>query len=165
MPKVYNATEEEVSVCCQGSWLSFKPGQLKTVTQPEKANFIARDRQYTGLVVLPEEFDPQAESFIEGYEKTEPGKKILAEAKTKGINALIEFHMDIVRNNQVSLRQDLAHHYPSADAAKLAALDASKGEIESMRLVAKYKGKSSDNAQRRVEEVEELMNKIGPISS
>lgn len=163
MPRVYNPTEEHVSLCIHGSWLQFPAGQLKIVYQPEKADFIRRDRQYSGLVVLPEEFDPQSEKFAEGHERTDEGKKILSEARIQGINALIEHHMGVVRNNQVSLRQDLAHRYPSADASKLAALDASKGELESMRLVAKYKGKSSDNAQKKVEEVEKLMQSIGPV--
>ena len=165
MGRVYNPLDEDVSLCIQGSWFNFPKGQLKSITQKDKVNFIARDRQYTGLVVLPPEFDPHDEEdrFIEGYEKTPAGKAVLEEARIKGINALIEFHMQVVRNNQVSLRQDLAHKYPSADAAKLAALDASKGELESMRLVAKYKGKSSDNAQRKVDEIEKLMQDIGPV--
>jgi len=163
MPRIYNPTEESISTQVHGAWLHFPAQQLKIVYQKEKAEFIGRDRTYTGLVVMPEQFDPQSEQFVEGYEKTPEGKKCLEEARVKGINALIEHHMGVVRNNQVSLRQDLAHRYPSADAAKLAALDASKGEIESMRLVAKYKGKTSANDQRKVDEVQELMKQIGPV--
>lgn len=163
MPRIYNPTEEAVSLCIHGAWLQFPAGQLKNVTSPEKANFISRDRQYTGLRVLPEKFDPQSDSFEEGYEKTAEGKAIMTAERNEGINKLIEYHMGIIRNNQVSLRQDLAHRYPSADAGKLAALDASPGELESMRLVAKYKGKSSDNAQKKVEEIEKLMGEIGPV--
>lgn len=163
MPKVYNPLDEDVSICVHGSWLNFPKGQLKNVYQKEKADFISRDRAYTGLIVLPDQFDPQSESFVEGYERTPEGKKILEDSKHMGINKFIEYHMGIVRNNQVSLRQDLAHRYPSADASKLAALDASPGELESMRLVAKYKGRSSDNAQRKVDEIEKLMKEIGPV--
>lgn len=129
----------------------------------EKAEFIARDRAYTGLIVLPDEFDRQSESYIEGYEKTPEGLAVLASVKEKGINSLIEFHMRVVMNNQVSLRKELAHQYPGSDHSKLAALDASKGEIESMRLVAKYKGKTSGNDQKKIDEVQKLMTQIGPV--
>lgn len=164
MPRVLNSTEEDVSTCIQGSWLNFPKGQLKFIHNESIADFIRMNRKGTGLIVMEDpRFDPTKNDYIEGFEKTEAAKDLILAAKEQGINNLIEHHMDIIRNNQVSLRQDLAHKYPSADAAKLSSLNASKGEIESMRLVAKYKGKSSDNAHKKVEEIERLMNEIGPI--
>jgi hypothetical protein len=160
--RVWNPTEETVSTCIQGAWFSFKPGQFKSMDN-SKGDFIRMNRKGTGLVVLPEQFEPTSEIFVEGIVEKPEGKVILAEKREEGIRNLIEHHMDIIRNNQVSLRQDLAHRYPTADASKLASLEASKGEIESMKLVAKYKGKASDNAQKKMEEIGDLMDKIGPV--
>lgn len=162
--KVWNPTEEEVSTRIQGAWFSFKPNQMKTMDE-HKGAFIQTNRQETGLVVLPPEFCEVREEFQPGIELTPEGKALLATKKEEGIQHLIDFHMSIVKNNQVSLRQDIAHRYPSADFDKLTKLEASKGELESMRLVAKYKGKASDSPSRKVDEVEKLMKQIGPISA
>lgn len=162
MCRVWNPTEERVATRIHGDWFSFAPNTQKTM-DISKGEFINMNRQETGLVVLPSEFDPSSESYVENYEKTEAGKKVMAEKREEGIRNLIEFHMGIIRNNQVMLRQDLAQQFPSGDASKLAALYASKGEQESMRLVAKYKGKASDNAQKKMEDVEKLMQQIGPV--
>ncbi len=68
-----------------------------------------------------------------------------------------------IRNNQISLRQDLANKYPTGDSGKMAAAYASPAELDAMRLVAKYKKKTSSNAAKQIEEVEKLMNDIGPM--
>jgi len=161
--RVWNPTEEKVNTQIQGSWFSFQPGQFKNMDE-SKADFIRMNRKGTGLVVLPPQFDPFSDQFIENYEKTEEGKQVLLDKKEEGIRGLIEFHMEIVKNNQVSLRNDLAIKSPAADHVKLAALNASAGEIESMRLVAKYKGKASDSAAKKVDAIESLMDQIGPVT-
>lgn len=161
---VWNPTEENVSTRIHGNWFSFKPGQFK-VMDIDKCNFIQMNRRETGLVVLPPEFCSSREEFVEGYAQSEEGKAILLQKREEGIQGLIDHHMGIVKNNQVSLRQDLAHRYPSADYEKLCKLEASKGELESMRLVAKYKGKASDSGAKKIEEIEKLMKQIGPITA
>jgi hypothetical protein len=128
-----------------------------------KADFINECRRDSGLVVLDDRFDPSSEAFVEGFEKSEEGKKLMADKREEGISGLIEHHMEIIRNNQVSLKQDLAHKYPTADATKLTAIHASKGELESMRLVAKYKKKNKDNDAKRADEIKKLMDEIGPF--
>lgn len=162
--KVWNPTEEEVSTRIQGSWFSFKPNQMKTM-DVEKGAFIQTHRMETGLVVLPPEFCEVREEYKPGYEQTPEGKAILEQRRGEGVQHLIDFHMSIVKNNQVSLRQDLAHKYPSADFDKLAKLEASKGELESMRLVAKYSGKAPDSGKKKVDEIDKLMKQIGPVST
>ena len=160
---VWNPTEENISTKLHGAYFTFAPNAQKIMDE-NKCNFIETNRKEYGLVVLPDEFNRISEKFIEGYEKTEEGKKILAEARTKGFNNLIEFHMDIIKNNQVSLRNYLAPRSPGVDPARLASLNASEGEVRSMQLVAKYKGKSSTSAAQKAASVEKLMDQIGPMT-
>lgn len=160
---VYNPTEEKVATLVQGSWFTFAPGALKTMDQV-KAQFIAMHRKETGLmIVYDDRFIANSDQYTPGFEKTAEGQAVLAPLREEGINNLISHHMEVIRNNQVSLRQDLAHKYPTADAAKLAAVNASKGEVESMRLVSKYKKKNKDNDAKRVDEITKLMDEIGPF--
>lgn len=164
MSRIWNPTEEKVVTMMQGAWFTFQPGSFKTMDET-KAGFVRSNRKESGLVVLPDEFDPSSEKYVEGFEKTEEGKKILIEKREEGINNLIEYHMMIVKNNQVSLRNDLAHKNPAADPIKLAALEASSGEIASMQLVAKYKKRNNDSSAKKVEDIEKLMQQIGNFTS
>lgn len=162
---VYNSTEEPVSTRIHGSWFSFTPGALKTM-EASKAEFVAMHRKETGLTVVRDpRFIAGTDQYEPGFEKTEAGKAILAPLKEEGINNFISALMEIIRNNQVSLRQDLAHKYPTADAAKLAAVNASQGEMDAMRLVAKYKKKNRDNDAKKVDEIAKLMEDIGPFAA
>lgn len=164
MAKVWNPTEEPVTTKIFGSYFEFKPNSMKTITNEHIAKFIESNRKETGLVVLPPQFDPLAEDlYIEGYEKTPEGKAALAEKRKEGIQNLINFHTQIIYNNQVSLRNDLVHKDPHTDPVKLAAINASQGELESMRLVAKYQKLRLDGNDAQVKEVEKLMDQIGPI--
>lgn len=163
MAKVWNPTEETVRTVMFGNHFEFKPGQMKNM-QEHFGRFVEMHRKEDGLVTLPPEFDPfDEERYREGYEKTPEGQKILAEKKKEGIQNLINHHLWIVQNNQVSLRNDLVKKDPHTDPVKLSALAASKGEVESMRLVAKYQKLSKDDNSVRVREVEKLMEEIGPI--
>lgn len=163
---VYNPTEEEVTTVIHGNFFTWKPGQVKQIGA-NKAQFVDTNRKETGLVVVTDKrFIPaEQDYYVPGFEKTEEGKKVLAPLKEQGINNLIAYLMDIIRNNQVSLRQDMAGKWPTGDAAKMAAAGASKGELEAMRMVAKYKKKTPENAARQVEEVEKLMEAIGPFTA
>jgi hypothetical protein len=165
MPRVYNPTEETVETRVFGSYFTFKPGQMKNMNK-NFCDFIASDRQQTGLVILPPEFDPMDEDrYVEGFEKTPEGKAVLAEKREEGIRNLINFHVGVIRNNQVSLKRDLARHDPSNDPTKLAAIEASKGEIESMRLVAKYKKLKLNNEEKQITEVNKLLEDVGPLGN
>ena len=162
---VYNPTEEEVTTQINGSYFSWKPGQVKQMRKAQ-AEFVDTNRQDLGLVVVSDpRFIPSEEAYILGFDKTEEGKKVLEPLRQRGLNNLIQHLSLIIRNNQVSLRQDLANKYPTGDSAKMAAAMASKGELEAMRLVAKYKQKTHDNAAKQVEEVEKLMKQVGPFTA
>lgn len=163
MSRIWNPTEERVETKIFGSFFTFAPGQFKNMSE-HHANFIKSNRKETGLVVLTEQFDPMnEEKYVEGYDKTPEGKAILLEKKKEGIQNLLEFYEQIVYNNQVSLRNDLAHSDPHTDPVRLSAIHASKGELEAMRLVAKYQKMKLDDQGAKVKEVEKLMTEIGPI--
>lgn len=162
---VWNPTEEPVATVINGNHFHWNPGQFKTMKE-HQGRFVSSNRKETGLVVIEDgRFTPGDDAFIPGFEKTEEAKKILMPLKEIGISNLISALMDIIRNNQVSMRQDLAHRYPTADAAKLAAINASPAELNAMRLVAKYKKKNHDNDAKRVDEIENLMKEIGPFTN
>ncbi len=160
---VYNPTEEDVTTVINGSFFTWKPGQIKQMREPQ-AQFVSTNRQETGLMVLDDpRFVPAEEQYVLNFDKTEEGKAILTPIREKGINNLVSHLMFIIRNNQISLRQDLANKYPTGDSGKMAAAYASPAELDAMRLVAKYKKKTSSNAAKQIEEVEKLMNDIGPM--
>jgi hypothetical protein len=161
---VYNPTEEEITTTINGSFFTWKPGQIKQM-RAGQADFVDTNRKELGLVKLEDpRFIPSEDSYILNFDKTAEGQAILAPLKEQGINNLIDHLMWIIRNNQVSLRQDLANKYPTGDSSKMAAAAASSAELNAMRLVAKYKKKTSSNAAKQVEEVDKLMKEIGPMS-
>lgn len=162
---VYNPTEEEITTTINGSFFTWKPGQVKQM-RAGQADFVDTNRRDLGLVRVsdPRFIPADQENYIPGFEKTPEGLAVLAPLREKGINNLVQHLMDIIRNNQVSLRQDLANKYPTGDSAKLAAAYASPAEIEAMRKVVRYKKKTDNNAAKQVEEIESLMQQIGPIS-
>jgi hypothetical protein len=163
---VFNPTEEEVTTTINGSFFTWKPGQIKQM-RAGQADFVDTNRKELGLMKLedPRFIPAEQEKYIPGFEKTDEGKKILEPLREKGINNLIDHLMEIIRNNQVSLRQDLANKYPTGDSAKLAAAYASPAELNAMRLVAKYKKKNNSNSAKQVEEIEKLMQEIGPFTA
>lgn len=162
---VYNPTEEEVTTTLSGHFFNWKPGQIKQVRK-ELADFVDTNRKETGLVKVEDRrFIPaEQDHYVPGFEKTKEGQEVLAPLREKGINNLVEHLMYIIRNNQISLRQDLAGKYPTGDSGAMAAAWASPAELEAMRKVAKYKKKTPNNAAKQVEEVKNLMNEIGPIT-
>lgn len=162
---VYNPTEEEITTTINGSFFTWKPGQIKQM-RAGQADFVDTNRKDTGLVKIEDaRFIPaEQDRYIPGFEKSPEGQAYLAPFREQGINNLIDHLMWIIRNNQVSLRQDLANKYPTGDSGKMAAAAASPAELNAMRLVAKYKKKTSSNAAKQVEEVEKLMKEIGPMS-
>lgn len=150
---LYNCTNEPQTVKALGNWFSFKPHQVKSV-QDNIGRFIATERQINGIMSLPEEFeDPE-------YKTTEEGKAKLAAIEEAGLKAYLGHLRSVIYNNQVSLRQDLEKANIKADPAVFA----SEGELEAMRLLAKYQSREEDAAQKKADEVKELMKQVGPIN-
>lgn len=162
MAIVWNPTKESVSTKMQGSWFTFKPEQRKAMDDV-KCRFIEEERKETGLVVLPSKFDPMADDYSEGFDKTEEGQAILETLRAKGIENLLAYHKDVIRNNQVSLRRDMAHKYPDGDSARLTAVEMSSGELASLQIVAKYQKAKSDVQDQKVKEINKLLDTVGPL--
>lgn len=152
MPYVFNGTKEDVVVKLQGKYFSFKPEQIKQMDE-DKAQFISMERKESGLSVLPEAFEDLE------FRQSEEGQKLLQEARERGIDNLINFHREVIKNNQVSLRKDLARAGEKVDPA----VEVSAGELASMQLVAKYQKSKDDAAESRIQEVKELMKKVGTL--
>lgn len=148
---VLNATNEKISIQALGNWFEFKPKQVKNLTH-NLAMFIITERREKGLVHLPDAFeDPE-------YKNTPDGKAEFALVEQRGIDSFCEALRRRIFNNQVSLRQDLEKGNMKIDPAVLA----SEGELEAMRLLSKYQQKDDDTAQKKADEVKELLKKITP---
>jgi len=149
MAIVFNATNETQSVKAHGNWFTFKPKQTKQMDDGV-AHFLITMRGENGLVGLPAEFEDPT------YKATPEGKAAYEEAEKTGIDAYIKHLRSMIHNNQVSLRRDLE----KANMKYGPELEASQGELEAMRLVAKYQKNMEDAEQKKADEIKELMRKL-----
>jgi hypothetical protein len=146
---IYNATKEEQTIRALGNWFTFKPKQMKVLAD-NLSSWISVQKKEHGLIELSSAFeDPE-------YKNSEAGKAALAAAEAEGVESYLKHHRMIIANNQISLRRDLDQANIKADPAAFA----SDGEIESMKIVAKYASREEDIAQKRAEEVQRLMKAI-----
>lgn len=152
MALIMNVTKEDQTFKALGNWFTIKAGKTKRF-EKQFADFIAQERKEYGLVALPEEFD----DMDTDYKNSEEGKAKLEALIKSGIESYLAYHRGIIYNNQVSLKMDLEKANLKVDPAVLA----SSGEIESMKIVAKYQKAQSDEDQKRIDEVKELMKTVG----
>lgn len=162
MAIIWNPTKETVHTKMQGSWFTFKPDSRKRMEE-DKARFITENRKETGLVVLPASFEMEDGAFNTELANTPEGKQVLEAKRQEGVSNLIAFHKDIVRNNQISFRRDMAKVNPEGDSAKLALLEMSEGERKSLEIVSKYQKEKNDAADQRVKELQQLLDEAGPL--
>lgn len=155
MALVMNATTEDQTFKALGQWFTISAGKTIRINNPSLVNFIAQERKEFGVVVLPPEFD----DIEQEYRNTPEGQEKLAALKESAVNAYLDYHRGIIYNNQVSLKMDLEKANLKIDPAVLA----SKGELESMKIVAKYQKRADDVAQKRIDEVKEIMKEVGEI--
>lgn len=145
-----NATKEVQTVRVHGNYITFPPEKVKLVDE-DKGRFICMKRQEQGIVDLPQEYeDPE-------WRETPEGKAAIEAKKQFGLDNYINGLRKLIYNNQVSLRMDLEKANIKADPAAFA----SEGELNAMRLVAKYQKSKEDDAQKRVEEVRKLVETTG----
>jgi hypothetical protein len=153
MAWIMNATAEEQRVKAFGNYFTFKPKQIKVIDD-NLAAFLNAERKYQGMVSLSEKFeDPQ-------YRDSPEGKQEILTKEAEGLDAYISHLRALVYNNQVSLRQDLEKANLKVDPAALA----SEGELEAMKLLAKYQRNQEDARQKKVDMVKELMKTVGPVT-
>ncbi len=157
MPIVVNATQENISIKIAGNWFAWKPGQERVIRDLDIAKFIEIDRKDSGLAVLP---DLMADDEEVSPEQLEERKEAQTERKRQlceeALDRYIAHHRMIIANNQISLRRDLEQANIKADPAAFA----SKGEVEAMKLVAKYQKRAEDAEQAKIDEVKKLMNSV-----
>lgn len=154
---VANATKEIITVKVAGNYFTFKPEQERVIHNDGIARFIEMELKDSGLCVLPslmtedEEVSPEEleQRRLDGKEQKEI---ILAQA----LERYVTRHRGIIANNQISLRRDLEMANIKADPAAFA----SKGELDSMRLVAKYQKSADDAEQAKIDEVKKLMGAV-----
>lgn len=163
MPIVMNVTEEEIKTQIAGNWFAWKPGQRKEIRDERITKFIEIERRGYGLAVLPSiltqaELDGDADVTPEQLKE----RKALRESEERPIieNALKQYTdrlRSIVKNNQISHQRDIDRSGEKYSAAS----DITTGELEAMRLLAKYQRKGEDETKKRMDEVEKLTKVIG----
>lgn len=150
MAFVINTTEEVQSFKAAGNWFTFQPKKIKHIYD-HIAKFIAENRKESGVMTLPDEFEDPT------FQNTPEGKAILEKTIEEGIAHYVKGLRELIYNNQVSLRMDLAKADMKIDPAVLA----SEGELNAMRLVAKYQDRKKDEEQARIDEINKLVSKTG----
>lgn len=161
MPIIVNATQEELTIKIVGNYFRFAPGKSKTMNK-DLAMWIqtSEGAKGCGLAVLPdlyqdgEEIDDVSDEDMK--KRMAHHESLKEEACTNALNDYIERYRKVIYNNQISLKQDLAKSNNPADPAAFV----SKGELEAMRLVAKYQRKSEDQEQNKIDEVNKLMRNV-----
>ena len=162
MPLVINATEENVTVQIGGNYFTWKPGQEKRIMNEHIANFIATSKRGCGLAVLPDltSLDEDNGDIEVTEEQLESRKAAMQGVKAAAIEEARKAYIDrlrgVIANNQISLARDLTQanfkHGPEHHM--------SEGEMDAMRLVAKYERKGKDASEERLQEIEKLKKSI-----
>lgn len=154
MPYIMNALSTPVNTQAQGTWLQWKPLEIKTIHNEHKAAFFEEKRSNEGLIRIPEE--------IMELEKNDPVRiNFIEEKRKEGVSNRIKKLQEVQYNLEVSLRRDLEVKNIKADALTFA----SKGE-----LVAYQELMSLQSDQRNVvvtpgDEIRKLKEQSeGPIS-
>lgn len=161
MPIVINATQEEITIKIVGNYFKFAPGKSKTMSK-DLATWIqtSEGAKGCGLAVCPdiyqegEELDDVTEADLKARQKAHEELKI--EACSNALLDYIERYRRVIYNNQISLKQDLAKANNPADPSAFV----TKGELDAMRLVAKYQKRAEDKTQENIDEVKKLMKNV-----
>lgn len=152
-----NATQETVTLKLRGNFFTWKPAQKKVIRDEELAHFIKTERSDSGIAVIG---DLVGENEDVTPEELEERKAANADSERAECDAALERyvqkHRAVVANNQISLRRDLEQKNIKADPAVFA----STGELESMKLVAKYQKRSEDAEASKIAEVKKLMEQV-----
>lgn len=157
MSIVINATQETITLRLRGNFFTWKPGQKKVIRDEDLAHFILTERTDSGLAVIPELVKDDEEVSPEELEERRAGAGEREEAEcAAALERYVQKHRRVIENNQISLRRDLEMAGIKADPAAWA----STGELESMRLVAKYQKRSEDAEASKIAEVKKLMEQV-----
>lgn len=154
---IANATKENISVKVAGNWFNWGPEKSRVIQNDGIAKFIQMELTDSGLYVVPTLVGEEEEITPEELElRKEAAKETIELAKQNALDRYIAKHRQVIYNNQVSLRRDLEMASIKADPAAFA----SDGEINSMRLVAKYQKNAEDAEQAKIDEVKKIMGQV-----
>ena len=152
-----NSTQETITIKVWGNWFTWKPGQKKIIRDEEMAKFISLERKDSGIAVIPELVKDDEDVTPEELEVRRAANVGVEEEECRhALERYVAKHREVIANNQVSLRRDLQQKNIQADPAAYA----STGELESMKLVAKYQKRSEDAEAAKISEVRRLMNQV-----
>ncbi len=138
---------EDVNVRALGNWFSFKSGQIKNMDD-KIAHFICVDKAEYGFQTLPDICfeDPNCKESIDAK----------ATAIKQGRNNIIKKLHDVIRNLEVSLQRDL----DIAGIKTNVLTQASDGELNAYRRLAKFEALKQDEEGNKLKEIMELKGKI-----
>ena len=157
MAVVINATQETITLRLRGNYFTWNPSQKKVIRDEELAHFIMTERSDSGLAVISELVKDDEDVTPEELEQRKLDGVGLEEAAChQALERYVSKHRDVVANNQISLRRDLEQKNIKADPAAFA----STGELESMKLVAKYQKRAEDAEATKIAEVKKLMEQV-----
>ncbi len=163
MALVINATDEEISIQITGKWFTFTPAQRKTIRNASIARVIESDRRGCGLAVVQdlltqEEDDGDVQINEEDLKQRKDERESQIKSACKSaLDAYIARKRETIKNAQVSLARDLQR----ADYKYGAEHEYSDGEVDAMRLVAKYDKRGKDDIEKRLNEIKSLEKQIG----
>jgi hypothetical protein len=157
MAVVVNATQEKVTLVLQGNYFTWEPGKEKVIRNPELVKFIQTNKNDYGLAILPDLIEDDEDVSPEEFErrKAEHAEQRALECD-QALDRYIKRLRNVIYNNQVSLRRDLEQKNIKADPSSYA----SDGELEAMRLVAKYQKRAEDSEASKIAEVKKLMEQV-----
>jgi len=157
MPVIVNVTKEEIKIKAAGNWFVLKAGQEKLLHSQDIANFISQDLSDCGICVLPdlvgENEDVTQDQFQERKLAFKEEKAVIM---SQALDRYIRKYRAVIANNQVHLRRELKQHNIESGPEA----EASQGELDAMRLVARYQRLENDQAHTNKEEVKDLMKQI-----
>lgn len=157
MAVTINATQETITLKLRGNFFSWKPGQKKVIRDEELAHFIMTERSDSGIAVIADLMTDEEDVSPEELEQRRLDNAGAEEAAIEGaLDRYVKKHRQVVANNQISLRRDLEQANIKADPAVFA----STGELESMKLVAKYQKRAEDAEANKIAEVKRLMEQV-----
>ena len=147
---VFNSTAEDQTTQAFGNWFTFKPKQIKSMTE-NIGHFLCTQRADHGFVGLSEAFEDPA------YKNTAEGKAEYLTKEKQGIAAYLQRMHQVVANNTQSLGRDLQMANIQADPRAFM----SDGELAALEILAKYKSAEQDEADKRLSRAKELEDKLG----
>lgn len=149
MPYIMNCLNEQVITCARGKYFTWKPQEIKVIHNENLATFFVQNRGEEGLVDIPEhimELDKKSPEYAAG----------IAEKRTEGIEKFLRKQNWIVRNLEMSLRRD----YETSGQKGNFLFEASKGELEAYKNLAKYKEFEANKQLNVADEIQKLREKL-----